>query len=218
MHTFPGSFALLVVASTAAIACSSSSSPTIDAGKADATTSEGGPDSAMHDSSVVGDAAVPGDAGSDVGTKDGAEVDAVPDGPSDAAGVGRLYVVGSNGTVSSIAVYPASASGTPAPIYSITGSFFSNSEPPQWIAVDPAANILYVEQQASVLVFPQGATTPSRTITSSAVTGPIRGLSADTSGNEYLVGGVIVSSVNTYGAAVFGPTASTDAGPLTTFS
>jgi hypothetical protein len=207
-----------VLAALSAVACSPSSSPATDAGKPDATSADGAVADATPPPSTDAAPDGPRDTGSDSTSMDGSGPESGPDGASDAAGVGRLYVIGTNGTAPSVAVYPASASGMPSPLVTITGAFFTGPVGPEGAAVDATANILYVCDEESVLVFPQGATTPARTITSSAITGTLRRIAADSSGNVYVSGTVLVSGVTTYGVAIFGPTASTGATPLATFS
>jgi hypothetical protein len=217
-----------LVASTATAAwlacgCFSSSSspsspPALDGSIGDATLPV---DGAIEDAPIAtadapaetdaGPTPMPGDAAGDAG----APTDAGSDGPGmSATATGTLYLVSSNAN-GPIALYPASAAGMPDASDVITGSFLTV---PECATADSSGN-LYVANISTIFVFAKGATSPTTTLTSPAISGAVKGLAVDKSGNLYVSGGVTVTGVGTtYGVAVFGPDAGTGATPTATFT
>jgi hypothetical protein len=124
-----------------------------------------------------------------------------------------LYVVSPN-IGGPIALYPSSVSGTAAPTAAVTGTYLNL---PGYVTAD-SAGTFYVSDQETVYAYAKGTTSPARTITSTSLTGEVRGMTTDASHNLYVAGGVFAGGVTTYGVAVFAPNAGTNATPLETFT
>ncbi len=136
--------------------------------------------------------------------------------PTPTAGAGTLDVA-TPAMTGPVAVYAANASGTPAPLYTLAPTGFDT---PTSLTTDSSGNVYVLNQNGgSILVFAKGATTATRTITSSALVGPEIGIAVGASGNVYVLGNVVVSGVGTtYGVAVFAPGAGANATPSQTFT
>ena len=146
----------------------------------------------------------------------GTPPDATPAGEAGGA-AGTLYVIDS-GQFGPLFAYPAGASGTPAPLYTIAGPYL---EFPRGPALDGTGNLYVTGDQLGVSVFARQAQSPTSTVTSAALLGSsasLKGLAVDAMGTLYVLGQVIVNGSQTAGVAVFAPGAGMNAPALRTFT
>jgi sugar lactone lactonase YvrE len=161
------------------------------------------------------------------GPKAGALGSAIPGSPMALDASGNLYIMALGSTVCGrcVMVFAAGASGTDAPIRTITDSTNStfNGNLSSSIAVD-AIGTVYVgsnnrlaqnNKPDLVMVFAPGASgdaAPTKTITSTAINGDVQALGLDSSGNVYLEITTLGGGVDS--VQVFGPTASGNSTPI----
>lgn len=129
---------------------------------------------------------------------------------------GTLYVA-TTATAGPVTAYAAASTGASAPLETIAPA----GVVPVSLAEDAAGNLYVLNRSGnSVLIYPKGATTPSRTITSTALVGPETSIAVDPSGNVYVLGFVTINATvgTQFGVAEFAPNAGTGATPIDAYT
>jgi hypothetical protein len=137
--------------------------------------------------------------------------------PTATPSVASLYVATAN-TTGPVAGYPVTASGTPAPIFTLSPVGFNT---PISIAADGTGNVYLLNQNPAggVQVYAPGALTSSRTITSAAFRGNLEGVAVDGVGQVYVLGSINVTGFGLAdGVAVFAAGAGLNATPTFTYT